>query len=159
MRIAEIQKEHAVWQARNFPNAQPWECILGILEELGELEDALYAHDTKGVRDAMGDIMIFTLGFCSLSGLDIETDCLDRFWGVEVSARTPFSAAGKLAHAYLKQHQGIHTREDHPRIIRKSIVGIVNALDRYCRYIGPDLVGVLEETWAAVKQRDWRGAL
>lgn len=86
--IKQIQRDHAVWLAENFPNYEAWECVVGAQEELGELAAAfLKAHqcinkkDPAAERDAVGDIIIFLMGFCTARGYAIE-DCIREAWSV-----------------------------------------------------------------------------
>ena len=102
--LRKIQEEHKAWQDRNFTNAEPWECVVGAQEELGELcHTFLKAH--QGIRgkhrvlpdadnqtvfsveakDAIGDIIIFLMGLCSMYGWDLE-NILEITWS-EVSQR------------------------------------------------------------------------
>ena len=43
-------------------------------DELAEFQDALAARDIEGMRDALCDIMVFTLGGCHLMGADADAD-------------------------------------------------------------------------------------
>jgi NTP pyrophosphatase (non-canonical NTP hydrolase) len=92
--LKNLQNAHAIWQHNNFPNAEKWECLAGLTEELGELAHAhLKMH--QGIRknedhlasqkDAVGDIVIYLLGYCTLNGLDID-ECIESAWD-EVSKR------------------------------------------------------------------------
>lgn len=63
---------------------------------------------------------------------------------------------GELAHAHLKQAQGIRTHEDHNELARDAVADIVIFLADYCSARGFDLETLVSETWAKVKQRDWR---
>ena len=78
----ELQNEHEVWATKNFPDAQSWEPLLGATEELGELCHA-YLKRKQGIRgdeekhrreicDAVGDIMLYLIHFCTLEHIDIE---------------------------------------------------------------------------------------
>jgi NTP pyrophosphatase (non-canonical NTP hydrolase) len=86
--LSELQKKHAVWQRRNFPNAEKWECLVGLQEEVGELAHAFLKkhqrirkgenHDAL-MKDAIGDVVIYLLGFCTLNGIDVD-DCIEIAW-------------------------------------------------------------------------------
>lgn len=83
IRLKTIQKNQEIWAAKNFPQRQPWHALLGIGEEVGELFHAYLKYITKirnghedfqeKARDAVGDMLIFTLDFCSQMGWDAET--------------------------------------------------------------------------------------
>ena len=63
---------------------------------------------------------------------------------------------GELAHAHLKEEQGIRTGENHIALAKDSIGDIIIFLADYCSARGFDLQEIIEETWAEVKQRDWK---
>lgn len=89
MSIREIQAEHAAWSKKNFPNAEPWMPILGVIEEVGELAHA-YLKRAQGIRgtqeqhtenmqDAVGDVVIFLMDFCTRHGFDLE-EIIETTW-------------------------------------------------------------------------------
>ena len=92
-----MQRERDEWVARNFPDHDVEDSILGAVEELGE-----------------------------------------------------------LAHAYLKQKQGI--RGDPAQLeadMADAVADCVIYLAGVCSYLGMDFGTLVEETWSFVKQRDW----
>jgi NTP pyrophosphatase (non-canonical NTP hydrolase) len=63
---------------------------------------------------------------------------------------------GELAHAVLKQSQGIRgTREDHDADMRDAIGDIVIYLAGLCSAKGWDLDKIVETTAYEVMRRDW----
>jgi len=70
------------WAFRNFGIQTSSQMLLGAMEELGELAHAHLKkeqeirknedHDEKA-RDAVGDIIIYLMQYCSLRNWDIET--------------------------------------------------------------------------------------
>ena len=94
MTFKELQKNHSVWAAKNFPFAATWEPLVGAMEELGELSHAhLKCH--QGIRtnedhkakkaDAVGDIILYLAHYCSMAGIDMQT-AVEMVWS-EVSKR------------------------------------------------------------------------
>jgi NTP pyrophosphatase (non-canonical NTP hydrolase) len=88
--LKNLQNAHAIWQHHNFPNAEKWECLVGAMEELGELSHAhlkmkqgirLNEDHSAAQKDAVGDVVIYLLGYC----LDID-ECIESAWS-EVSKR------------------------------------------------------------------------
>ena len=84
--LSELQQAHAKWVEHNFPDQEAWAALLGIGEEVGELNHAfLKAHQgIRGVdeekrqaliRDALGDLLVYAMHFSSSMGLDLEA-CL-----------------------------------------------------------------------------------
>ena len=87
----EIQAEQYAWAIHNFGLVPPWQPLLGVLEELGELAHA-YLKKAQGIRgtsaehdarqrDAVGDLAIFLFHFCALSGWDF-TEIVAETWAV-----------------------------------------------------------------------------
>lgn len=64
---------------------------------------------------------------------------------------------GELAHSHLKRVQGIRgTEADHDAAAMDAVADTIIFLADYCSAMGYDLQDVMEETWAKVRQRDWR---
>jgi NTP pyrophosphatase (non-canonical NTP hydrolase) len=86
--IRSITKEIKVWNKRNFPAAQPWEPLLGVQEEVGELSHA-FLKQHQNIRneenhfadmvDAVGDIFIFLANFCWQNDIDMQ-DAIISTW-------------------------------------------------------------------------------
>lgn len=77
-----LQTELHTWRQRNFPAADSEQQLLGVVEEVGELSHA-HLKAIQGIRgtseeheaaakDAVGDIVIYLLGYCSYRGWDFE---------------------------------------------------------------------------------------
>jgi NTP pyrophosphatase (non-canonical NTP hydrolase) len=81
MDLTILQEQHARWLGRNFPDQEPWQALLGVTEELGEISHAYLKH-VQGIRgvdhvklmgditDGVGDLVIFLSGFCTNMGID-----------------------------------------------------------------------------------------
>ena len=63
---------------------------------------------------------------------------------------------GELAHAHLKESQGIRLSEDHTENAKDAVADIVIYLADYCSSRGFDFESIVQETWNDVKQRDWK---
>lgn len=97
MELYKIQAEVREWSDRNFGNQDPIKPFLGVVEEVGELShavlkeqqairgggDRLASFDAK--VDAVADILIYLLDFCSRSQIDLESSLL-KVWH-DVKAR------------------------------------------------------------------------
>jgi NTP pyrophosphatase (non-canonical NTP hydrolase) len=83
--IAQIQSEHRSWVYHNFPDQQPHDPLLGLMEEVGELAHA-HLKSTQGIRglhneilghaekiDAVGDIFIYLVSYCNSNAINLET--------------------------------------------------------------------------------------
>lgn len=90
-----VQKHLKPWQEHNFPDRPDWQPLLGIGEEVGELNHAFLkrAQDIRGsadahtlaIKDALGDILIFMCDFANSQGLNLENILADTW--MEVSLR------------------------------------------------------------------------
>src|SRR5262245_19896682 len=77
--LYQLQKERAIWAQHNFPDQRPFELVLGVCEEAGELAHHFLKH-YQGIRtnedhieamgDAVADCVIFLAGVCQELGLD-----------------------------------------------------------------------------------------
>ena len=87
--LATVQAEAWQWTKRNFPGQAPWHPLLGVTEELGELNHA-YLKAVQGIRgtpeehraameDAVGDLVIFLANWCSHMGIDLSA-AVARTW-------------------------------------------------------------------------------
>ena len=94
MDFRELQEKHAPWVERNFPNAEKWEPLVGLVEETGELSHAfLKCHQCIRVNenhhekmvDAVGDIIIYLAHFCTMNNIDMQSAVEDAW--AEVSKR------------------------------------------------------------------------
>ena len=83
-----FQSEHREWQDKNFPGWEPWEVLLGLGEEVGELFHA-HLKQYQGIRmnenhdaharDSVGDIVVFLVGYCNARGW-LLSDVLNETW-------------------------------------------------------------------------------
>jgi len=86
--LREIQAEHLAWENRNFSGSEDWHPLLGMQEELGALCHA-YLKNAQGIRnnedheagikDAIGDLTIFLISFCSKNNYNFK-DVLLETW-------------------------------------------------------------------------------
>jgi hypothetical protein len=76
--VNKLQEELHAWRQYNFPNADAAQQLLGVVEEVGELSHA-HLKQMQGIRgdddlhiaeaqDAVGDIVIYLMGYCSYRG-------------------------------------------------------------------------------------------
>lgn len=88
MDLSKLQEEVKSWADRNFPNAEPWEPLVGAMEELGELSHAhLKEHQSIRIdtnyfldkEDAVGDIIVYLADYCNRNKLDLCI-CVASAW-------------------------------------------------------------------------------
>lgn len=83
-----VQDEVRAWSADNFGEQPSWKPLLGIGEELGELQHHYLKraqgirttedHDA-GIRDAVADILIYLCDFCAREDIDLDAQ-LAQTW-------------------------------------------------------------------------------
>lgn len=96
--LNEIQKEIKEWSDKNFGHKdkigrrikrKSWHPLLGIGEELGELQHAYLKKEQKirdgeklykkDAQDALGDMLIYMMDFCALENFDLQ-EIIDKTW-------------------------------------------------------------------------------
>lgn len=150
--LAQIQDEVNEWSLRNFGHQRPHRPLLGIIEELCELEEAL-GHPEK-VCDAVADAAIYMLDFCNKMQWEI-----DHIWGLKVPddnvhIRT-YSLIEALAHGQLKSEQGIRGgAEVHHKRMQEALARILTKL---VYRVGGDAAfrHIVNTTWEKVRRRNW----
>lgn len=150
--LRQIQAEQRPWVAHNFGDRPSWMPLLGLVEEAGELAEADSERDLNGISDALSDIMIFALDYCSAMGWDAGDIWLSTAKVPNAGFIGMLKTLGKLAHAHLKDAQGIRVTEDHKAAGRKALGELFACL----RAKDANLVERTLQTWQKVKKRDWK---
>ena len=171
----QFQDEHAAWSLANFGQQQPYQMVLGMIEELGELDEALNElHDIVEasseewgralgkVQDAIGDVIVYMCGFCTLTWrrlgplvleqVDHDMDSLDVHWGLTHLMRD-------LAHTWLKFEQAIRGASDED--VTVALRHVVHTCLCLWKQVQDEPRSSLEEAVKAVwervvQKRDWR---
>lgn len=88
MELSQLQMEVREWAKKNFPQAEKWEALVGLQEEVGELSHSFLKqhqnirleedHRAKMV-DAVGDIVIYLADFCHRNKIDMDT-AVEETW-------------------------------------------------------------------------------
>lgn len=77
----QLQEEHKEWAIRNFGKQDIEDYCLGLIEEVGELAHSVLKrkqgirnneHHDAMIRDAVGDITIYLVGYCNCAGIDMQ---------------------------------------------------------------------------------------
>jgi NTP pyrophosphatase (non-canonical NTP hydrolase) len=185
MKLNDLQQQVGEWAKMNFDNNHskvdrcsavgPSDTILkevapllGIFEELGEFAEG-DMFGTKVVdqrekqRDALGDVGIYLCDFTSRLGIPLE----------EVANATPsftyrmhpyqllLYAAGRIAHANLKHHQGIRGMDQpihYDTEMRSRLGDFINLLKTVSSTaLGEDFWSITVDTWEKiVAKRNWK---
>jgi NTP pyrophosphatase (non-canonical NTP hydrolase) len=80
--LYEMQKEHISWSQKNFPNETWQDVLMGVVEEVGELNHYLLKQKQgirgtseeheAGAKDSVGDIVIYLMHVCNIRGWDMQ---------------------------------------------------------------------------------------
>lgn len=91
MDLDKVQNEVWTWKCINFPQSSAVEQFLGVVEEVGEASHAILKKSQgirgseekhqEDLRDAIGDIMIYLLNFCSANGWSLS-QVIEETWDV-----------------------------------------------------------------------------
>lgn len=150
-----LQEEQAPWSKKNFGDRPSWQPLLGLVEEVGELDEALEAKDEAEIRDAIADITIYMADFCTALGFDLEALHARSLQSIMLPVKN-LRIVAKLAHAYLKQAQGIRgTAFEHNTAMQEQLVTLLWNLNVLCGMLGDPLQKITFKVWQKVKARDW----
>jgi NTP pyrophosphatase (non-canonical NTP hydrolase) len=169
--LAAIQADQIEWSIRNFGQQPPHRPMLGIIEELCELEEAQLgdADETTeaNVLDAVGDVAIYMLDYCGKRGWSMQElwnaracpEWLDNFVMGDENDGSPYFAPfiRRLAHSQLKGEQNIRGGTGkHDGLLKATLSSVLWTLEGICEaYYKRDFLRVLEDVWLKVRQRDW----
>jgi NTP pyrophosphatase (non-canonical NTP hydrolase) len=161
----ELDRPYREWRERNFPQNDASHQLLGMIEEVGELAHA-WLKKEQGIRgtedqhmadlkDAVGDIAIFTLGYVQL--LEIKVEDVSKFY------HHPSSLALKdgTVDIYIRQisknlgrvcaWHGSGFNETSARVIGNFL----GAVDAFCIRMEWSFADIVDVTGVNVLQRDW----
>lgn len=157
-----LQQEVGEWLKKQpfGPGQQPWEPLMGIGEEVGELQHA-HLKLQQGIRgtpaeleakarDAVGDIIIYTAGFCNAMNLDMFRNA------GKPKYKEPTSTAVLLA---VHARSGFLTQEfldgASPIDLEYQVSMMIRGLYDYCQVRGWTLDECVHAAKATVLSRDW----
>jgi len=153
--FGDLQGKIYKWATYNFPDTKPWQSLLGIIEETGELAHAHLKQSQnirgpveKHVKDAqyaIGDIMIFMFNAASNNDIKITDVILPQ----------------KLTDGF-EQHDfifhlvgNVNVLCQHPEN-DQHYVHIIFWLYQYCLVRKWDFENIINSTWEEVQKRDWK---
>ena len=156
--LQDLQESLYDWQLYNFGDQDNERVLMGICEEAGELchshlklEQSIRgtpAEHEAGMRDAVGDIMIYLLNYMSGVGQKVQVfvarEDVEKPENPKVireSVLTVFRMVGRVA--------------DEPNSMSR-IGHLITALIYLCALKGWDPEAVTRDTWMQVGQRDWK---
>ncbi len=154
-RTGALQVRLCRWQAKAYglEKGTDLHLALGIVEELGEFEEAVEHADED---DAIADVMIYSIQLCTSLRLDYGT--LLRYAFEErknVPPTTDIIHAGRLCHAILKGSQGIRGLGDRSKYRERVAnclidlyINLAHSQVTYC-----DMFELVEKTAETVMKR------
>lgn len=128
-----LQKEVNEYDRANYPKNNSVRMTLGIIEENGELAEAIEKNDIKEIKNAVADIMVFSMQLASFENVDWENnleyngDDFTRITGDPKSLMHNSNIViplGRLSHHILKREQGLGKAEDHLEHIKEALKDI-----------------------------------
>lgn len=158
--LNQIQEEIKVWSLKNFGQQDPVLPLLGIIEELGELNIAWRKDDTEIIIDSIGDTIIYMMDFCGRMNYNLEEITIhaaERHPPNRTEDISVVAILGNLCHGYLKSKQNIRTNENHDKTIKNALGDIFFSLAIISQRNEniPSLAECLNSTWDKVSKRDW----
>jgi len=86
--LNDLQQKFYIWLEHNFPNTTKDAQLIGVMEELGELSHAhlklkqgirgaTVEKNLSEIKDSIGDIVIYLINYCNVSGLNFE-ECVQK---------------------------------------------------------------------------------
>ena len=176
MNFFEIQSDLHVWQHTNFGDGKPRHAIIGVGEEVGELLHAVLkmSQGIRGdqqshfveIRDAVGDIVVYTVDFARRSGLgmlDFPFALMEKIIPAGTTAEYHEYRAFRVGvcAGILAQHfEDYFFLDAMPNVegrvfLRENICALMRSLAYFCNGLGISFESCIEETVAHVLKRDW----
>ncbi len=156
--FSQLQLESKIWVKHNFGNRPPYQPVIGLSEEYGEL---LAAQSIADIQDAVADITIFLTDLCNAVNLDmsylrIDDETFSYSTTVNTLERNMGIFIGKISHHYLKREQGIRgSAAHHENEIAVNVQKLLATLKVYSKLSGFDFMQNIAKVWAQVSKRDW----
>lgn len=135
----DIQRNIHDWQRHNFGETATWQCVLGIIEEVGEYSasnpvmrcDISVMACNNLMLDAIADAYIYMTSLCSIEGLKISDIINSTPTTRGITPQSAAMAVGTLARVVLKRSQGIRGFNDdqfYKRELVHALVGVSTCL-------------------------------
>lgn len=151
----DLQAEVGAWALRNFGVQDSHRPLLGVFEEIGELARACDHADLPEIRDAIGDICIYTLHYCDIRGWSFEEIFDGRVRDETLGSQ--LAIVEKLSHHHLKGAQGIRGKaEVHDYAMKHTFGHLFWFLETVAEDAHVLFHACLQESWNQVRLRDWK---
>jgi NTP pyrophosphatase (non-canonical NTP hydrolase) len=164
-----LQVEQKDWSLYNFGPDLPHRSLLGIIEEIGEFDQAIDDGVNRlKINDAVGDIAVFAASYCNANGLLLQSIWEQRqiprdekgmpWLSARAGVRRLWGIAGKMSHSHLKKEQGIRGKSrKHHRNLRIQLCRMFGLLSLLMRQqFSADYETLCRAVWDEVSKRDYR---
>lgn len=157
MDFIEMQAEQTAWSEKNFGKQPAYRPMLGMIEELCELQQAWDRKDKPEIIDAIGDVGIYMLDYCGKRGWSLDEVWARAQHGVNVETYwNVIPSILKLAHHQLKGEQNIRGgTAHHDEQLRLQLAVVLHQLEFMAESVGSDFPAIINGVWAKVRLRDW----
>ena len=148
------------WSQYNFDDQLPHRPAMGMLEELGELQEGMTELDTSKVLDAVADVTIYMADYFAKRGWNMGNawaDATTPAWvGNDFTNMVP-RLVKLLSHHHLKGEQGIRGGSEAQALKMRDACSATRwYLSRVCSFLGHDYLVVITNVWGTVSKRDWK---
>lgn len=158
-----LQSEQVAWSKRNFGAQPAYRPLLGLIEELCELDEACNEENEEATLDALGDVGIYMLDYCGKRGWQIK-----ELWDAKAPLNEEIEGQvdsgfldvipliKRLAHHQLKGEQNIRGgsahHDDELKITLRAILWMMDAAAAAMTY---EFLLIMDKIWQKVRLRDW----
>jgi hypothetical protein len=152
-----MQREVGEWAQRNFGDQPPVNPLVGMVEELCEVEIASVEADRISMSKEIGDVMIYMAHFCYLRGWSL-LEAWDGRLVPEGSQRSLHlvHCILWLSKHYLKGNQNIRGgTSSHDAALKIALHFICFTLESYAESAGLVVLDSIGQRWETIKRRDW----
>jgi hypothetical protein len=151
----ELAEQVGAWSQKNFGDQLPHRPLLGIVEELSELDDALHDFDVEQTEDAIADAIIYMADYHHRRGWKFSATWKGRHLVTPASGMTTYLVRS-LAHSHLKSEQNIRGGSAvQDEKVKEACSAALGYLERVAAFMDQDLCAVIQKTWEVVSKRDW----
>ena len=164
--LDKLQDEIAQWHRINYPNDDLESSLLGVMEELGELNRVQLKQD-GGIRGTweyweaekqkeVGDVVIGLINFCSFADIKFSSIVADSGLAVVEfdTAKKALLCVGSST-GRLIEDQIFIVNKDKQKQSKYALSFIYDDLTAYCNFSGTDLMESVVNRWDTISKRDF----
>lgn len=155
--LRDLSKNVRAWSQYNFGDNPSHRQVLGIVEEIIELKDAIEELHRPSAYDAVADITIYMADYFGKRGWDMG-ECASKITFADFGLSSLTGYLGMLSHHHLKCEQGIRgSTEKHEKQLRDACSDILSIIKGIVEFMGGNFTDVICDVWNnKVSKRDWK---